>query len=496
MILFGGILLFSTGCKPRKNIVNDAGAASTSNAFDDYFIDAITHYNNANYVMSLKLLDKCMKLKPEQAAPYYYASKIKIQEDYKSAQGLQYASKAYDLANSNLEYARWYAYLLKLFNKIDEAISVLENNLKLNPGNENIVVELDKLYSRNSLIDKQISLWQNLMKDKGFSLKYANRLVALYKSDKDFAAAHKIYEQIESAAPKKYQYIVENGKLYLDEGLSAQAFECFERALKVNPNIWEVNNSLFNYYFEKNDSSKALQFLSQGLSDPRTSYQIKHPTIVKIKLQAENDSNMAIYLRVVGNVIKKLYQDDAQATSMGAYCFEYLKEYSDALALYRRTIQYNSNYTAYLGLIRLEQKANGPSAALNAVDSAIELYPNVSDLYAIGSDIAFNDKRYQQSIEYAQNGLRYSIEQSGKVRLYTCMINAYLGSGDFAKALESVNSAIKLMPDNPLLIELLGDVRLRSGALKEAEEAWRKAIDMGGDKDKLNKKIREINENK
>ncbi|MCC6818211.1 MAG: hypothetical protein IT245_04925 [Bacteroidia bacterium] len=224
LLMLGGVVVIDS-CKPKK--MADKPISKSESSFDNYFIDAVTHFNNSNFETALKLFNKCIEINPSEASTYYYISKINFNDAAFSEIGLQYASKAYNLAPNNPEFAMWYSRNLKIFNNLDKAIEVLENSLKSNPKDDLLINELDALYAKKSLSDKRIILWKGAMIANGFKIKYAEKLAFLYKNNNDFAAAHTIYEQIQNAAPRKFQYLVDDGNLYLLEGNSKKAFEKF-----------------------------------------------------------------------------------------------------------------------------------------------------------------------------------------------------------------------------------------------------------------------------
>ena len=127
MIFISGSLLFSEGCKLlyKKKVNSDASGNAREVNFDDYFIDACTQFGNGNYTLSIKNLEKCINLNPNEASVYYQLSK-NYYELFDQNLSLQNAMKAYNLAADNVYYGLWYAEKLSSVGNLNEAIKVLQ----------------------------------------------------------------------------------------------------------------------------------------------------------------------------------------------------------------------------------------------------------------------------------------------------------------------------------------------------------------------------------
>lgn len=490
--LLGGLVILES-CGSRKKTQKTQSSSSESENFDSYFIDAMSYFNTTNYDMANKLFTKCTEIRPNEASPYYYLSKIKYENTDLSSEGLQYAMRAVNLAPENPEYSIWCASKLRAVNNIDEAIRILEHCSSSNPKDEVLANELDALYARKFLVDKRITLWNTMMEKKGFTIKNASRLIELHKMNKDYASAHKLYAQIQKAAPLKYKYMVDEGNLYLQEGDEQKAFEKYNQALSINPNIWELNRHLFKHYFDKKDSSNALKYLKLGMSDPQTPFQAKANSISMVKALSVADSSMKPYLNIIGQALFDLYPSSDQAMNIAGYCFEYNTRYNLACESYLKSVQTNPSYEAYCGLIRSTEKYLGANKTLPYVDSALELYPNTIDLYIQGYELALKCKYYPLATEYANRGLSFAITPEMKAKFISMQANGLLQSGQLPEALKICENGLAIYPDNSMLLEIMGDILFKSGKNAEAAAYWKKALEKGGDSNELTKKIREGN---
>ncbi|MEZ4804891.1 MAG: hypothetical protein R2852_05265, partial [Bacteroidia bacterium] len=98
IILSGSIMLF-VSCKPKKSVLENNGneQVEQTTKFNTYFIDGCTHFNNGNNETALKLLNKCLEIKPDEASVYFQISKV-LSSSGEADKALTNALKANELA--------------------------------------------------------------------------------------------------------------------------------------------------------------------------------------------------------------------------------------------------------------------------------------------------------------------------------------------------------------------------------------------------------------
>ena len=487
-LIIGGIL-FASSCKPKKSVANAVVAQRTELAYGDYFIDACTHYNNSNYDMALKLFNKCIDLKPEEASAYYQISRIYNAESA-TEKSLQFALKAYQFNSVNPYYAIWYARLLRNVNNLESAVEVLESCRKSNPLDEYIVKELDGVYALQSATDKRLTIWNDLIAKKGFKLNYTLKLIELYKQKKDYTAAHQQYDNIKKAAPGKVQYFIDDGNLYLETGDKTNAFANFEKALSINPNNWQLNSTLFKHYRSEKNYTQAAKYLQLGLNDPYTKFDSKAMLAAELNKDLASDSSNRQYTLIFAKALSEQYSNNAQALNTAGIFFEEQYLYSKADWCYSKSIELLPNtYDAWLGAIRCHQRLYGPAKTLLLIDSALEYFPNTASLYTMAAQNADQLKKYTSVIEYCNAGTSFAIINADIQNLSYYKAKAEFYKNDYKSALQSLSFAANDDKSEGRFLDLLGDIYYHLNQKDLALLKWKKALENGATNSKLSKKI-------
>lgn len=493
LILISGSLLLSEGCKllKPKQKTAEADGSVRENLFDAYFIDACTQFNLGNYAIASKLLNKCYDLKPDEASVSYQLSRTYFHEN-EGARSLQYGMKAWQLAPQNVHYALWYAERLRAEGNAAEAISVLEKTAEMAPSDEQVLKLLDAMYAlKNNQLDKRIKLWESYRKSSGYKLKTALKLIELYKQNQDYASAHAVYDEIKKASPLKYQYFIDDGKLYLQEKDMVNARFNFDRALAINPNNFELNYTLFTQEAAANKQQEARRYIGQAFNDPLTGLDAKLGYCALLNQLYFKDSAYLTYTRTVAQTLMRVYPDNTNAIYTAGLYYEWNGQYDTALQAYKQVCQAQpGRFDAWNGILRMCGKLQLHGEKIAFARQALEYYPNVASIYLEAAVSSIRIKEYAQALEFCADGLRMALDPKDKTELLKTEGQAYFKLGKYNQAESSWLAAIAINAADAVLYDYLGDAYALSGQTDKAQVQWKKAGELGLTSNNLTQKIK------
>lgn len=478
-----------TSCKNKK-ISHSQQTKTTGNKFDQLYVDACSQYNLTNYAQAFILFKKCSELKPEEASVFYYLSKIKSTEK-KYEESLNFASKAYKYAPENKFYSLHYAQLLKNGGDIELAQKTLHQTInKINPKEDFLYKELDQLYDLNKKTEERTSLWKQFEKaNSGFHILSSTKLIELYKSQKKYDLAHQYYELLKKASPRKTIYLLEQAKLYLEENKTELAMQNYEKAMAINPNNYEVNINLYEYY-KTNNQAKSEQYLIQAMKDASTDFSKKIPVCQSLHNQAKLDSNYYRLLNGVANVIETTHFNNDKALFTVTQFYYTIANYSKTIELASKSTSKNANfYDAWRMNIESHLKLNKLDEAMKLTDQAIEIFPLNSNLYIIKASLNNNFKQHEIAIKNAERALKYAFDDSSKSVAHYEMSKANIGLKNYNQARIEIDKSIQLYSKNANYFDLSGNIFYYLNDINKALEHWNKAKNMGLINDFLDKKI-------
>lgn len=492
-LLFGVTLFFSCGPKKQIQSTNAEGdiTRETVEEFNTYFIDANTHFINRDFETALRLFNKCIEINPNEAAPHYQISRILVAQKKLNDASI-HAAKAVELGPANIYYSLWYAQLLRKNSKYQEAIQVLENTYDKNKSDEVLAMSMDTAYIITDQVNSAINVWKNLIENKGFQIRYGLRLISLYVYTSQFEEAHQVYNQIKQAAPKKHQYYIEDGNLYLKEKNEAEAMKNFEAAIELNPNNWDLNIALFNFNFKNKNYFKAKDYLLLAFEDINTNFNSKIVFCSELITKYASDSNYRAFVVISADQMLKYYIKNANALDITARMFELSKMNKKAYLIYLKACDLDPNkYESWLGAIDNSIDYQSIDTLTQTVDKALEYFPFTSGLYLKAAQLSNQLKEWKTAEKYASRGLKYAIDDTIKLHFFLQLGKSEFKLNNLSKSYEYLDNAMKISSNNIHVLECLGDVLANMNEIDKAIGFWEKSKSLGNKNPILIKKISE-----
>jgi tetratricopeptide (TPR) repeat protein len=481
-------------CKPKKSVVDSNGdqQVDQTTKFNTYFIDGCTHFNNGNNETALRLLNKCLEIKPDEASVYFQISKV-LSSNGDADKALTNALKANELAPKNVFYALFYSKLLKDGGQYSAAIKTLESSLKNHPEDQETVIMLDSYYMSGGIensLDQRIKLWENYYSTVGYKLTTSLSLVALYKQKKDFLSAHQEYDKIKQASPKKYKYFVDDGNLYLENGADDKALINFNKALELNPDNFELNYTLFNYYKKKGDDLSSMKHLELAFKDPYTSLDKKLMTSSSIFQLIKNDSTYLSSSLAIADILIANYSKNPNALYTAARFYELNKNYQLAFTYFKESATINPNmFDSWESALRNAEYLKLDKEIITTAEQTLEFYPNVSEVYLKAAKSSNAIHEFAKAKEFAGNGLSFALDNETKGELLREQGIAQFELKEYASAQTLLLEAFAINDKDSVLLDYLGNVYAMLNENEKAVEYWKKANELGSNSQEILKKI-------
>lgn len=482
------------GCGSKKSALKKASNNNNNTqVFNNVFIDACTQDLIDNNEKAIQLYKKCVDLNDQVPAVYFGLSKCYLKEK-NSNLALENAMKAYQLDKNNVYYALHYAQLLQKNQNNKLAIEILEQLLIKNPKDKEIVEKLDQLYVNQGNLDALIQLHQNYIKNAGYQLSNALRLIDLYKFKKDYAAVHQTYDLIKKASPLKYQYYLEDAKVYKEQNDETNAILNIEKANEINPNNFLSNFELYQYYQNK-DQVKAQKYLYQAIEDPKTNAQEKLKYLNPLVQQHLKDSSQKTKVYQLIQKLEITYPNDDLIYFTNAQYFAHYKDFNQSFERYKNAFTINPNlFEAWLQSLEVLLQTKDYQQIIKVAEQAIEIYPNTALFYLRKAHAQNQIKYNKEALETLLIGSKVSFLDEATKNLFEYeKAYAYFKLSQLNNAKTSLQTILTLQPNHPQANELMGDVFFKEGNQQEALNFWRKAVQKEIKNITLDKKINNQN---
>lgn len=423
-----------------------------------------------------------LKLAPEHEEAAIYKAQL-LFEQGKGNQAIQ-SLKQFIHKNPDSALA-WYD-LGRIYHQIDrfrDAVIAYRKATAIKPSFSQAALALGFLYEEKRQISKAISIYKVLFDDtQDFAA--ANRLALLYLKDGKYDTAIPYLEALEEADPEDLGIQVKLGLVFMELRQYDKAVHIFKAILVKNPDADRIHYYLGTLFEETKKIKLAVeQFRSIQSTSQLYGDAILH-SVFLLKQSGELDAAKSLLKEAIGKAPR----------TPGFYLFqanleEELKDFKSARHILEKASEdfpEDERIHYYLGNIYDRQGEIDKS--LREMEKILSLNPkNVDALNYLGYTWTLHGMR----LDDAEKVLRRALTLSPKNGYIQDSWGWYLFvRGKNREAIVELEKAAKLKPDEPTILEHLGDAYLKSNLRQKALAEYLQAVQYA-DSDESKKKIEE-----
>jgi tetratricopeptide (TPR) repeat protein len=342
-------------------------------------------------------------------------------------------------------------------------------------------------------------------------LKYKGRIASVLMLRRQWSAAGQINDAILKERPKDVDALVRRGELQFETGDVKGSITQLEAALRLNPNNPQARYDLGHALVANKqperaryEFSEAIRWAPGNLSArlELAQIQLDSSEFGKAVVTAEEalayrpGDRTAHLIRAIGlRGMKKYEEARAELSSMVAanpknpdalYQLAVLDaivgRWKEAEAGYRKS--YDVNPASTRGLLALAASMmarNQTDRALGVFQAEIVKAPQRNDLHFALAALANRVGRLNLAIAELEGLLgRIPPDARGVAEAQTLLAECYLKDQQYQKALEHIEVARKLEPDNPAVLHYLGLVYDKLGRGAEARKIYEASLKQNG----------------
>jgi tetratricopeptide (TPR) repeat protein len=290
----------------------------------------------------------------------------------------------------------------------DESISEYENAINLNPENLEPYYELLQLYTKKEMDDAAIATLKRIIDRDSKNLKMHFDLVALYEKKNMVDDAYNEYKNIVQLSPEHEDSLYNLGAISLSKGLEDEAAEMFKMAIKINDKNIEGHLNLANIYHKKGLEGEALS---------------EYKRVEEIDTQHPEASNNRGF-----NAISLEKLDSAAA------------EFNKVIGVDEKNVR------ARLGLAIIHGRKGANDKAIQECKKAIEISPHHAPaLNRLAWLYAKQNINIDEGIKLSREAIQIN---SNSPEYLDTLSELYYIKGEFDNAIETINKAIGLKPED------------------------------------------------
>ena len=289
----------------------------------------------------------------------------------------------------------------------------------------------------------------------------------------DYESAANAFKELIRIIPYQPAFYLRLGNLYDQLGDKQEAITVYERAIKINRNLWRAHDALWKLCVEQYDrlyQEDQLEAAAENLRKAIHSYSELRRLAPPASHEHDNDL---------------LAQFRARLGSL----YVVLERENEAIAVLEKSLETTPNdpdTNYWLGIAY--QEIGNLEQAEHYLRTTIALSPEREEAYnALGYFFAEHGTNLDEAVRLIQKALKKSPANGA----YLDSLGwAYFKQGKLNDALKQLEKAVIYMPDSVEVQDHLGEVYLKKGLKKEALAAWQKAIQLSPDNTAILEKLK------
>ncbi|MEL1253856.1 tetratricopeptide repeat protein [Flavobacterium sp. DGU38] len=416
--------------------------AMATDEYLDFFYESLKQKGIENYDKAIVSLEKCIKLKPNDAVAYFELGKNYFKlKDYQSAQNA--FEKAIQIDPKNKWY--WLGVYDVSFETKNYTLAI-ETIQKIIPFDEEYKDDLISLYMITNQFEKAL-LAINEMNDKyGKSEdreRYKHQILSRGKFQN--TEIDNLINQIKQN-PKEESNYVNLILLYSKTAETDKALDVAKQLAKEIPTSEWAQVSLFKGYLDQNQADKAIKAMNFILSSPKIDSKIKHRTLNEFLIYVNKNPQYAAELeKAIG-----YFDNDpnvAVAKEIGKF-YHSKSQFQNAIKYYEKDLSTNSDTDRETNLLLLEaySQAKQFEPMTKRAMMMIEVYPSQPQFYYYAGLGNNQLKQFKNAKTVLEMGLDYLVDDKKLEADFNIQLGeTYNGLGDAKKKEEYFLKANELL---------------------------------------------------
>ena len=398
--------------------------------FQDYFYESLKQKGIENYDLAIIELERCLKLKPNDAAVYSEMGK-----NYFGLKNYEQSYASYEKATQIDPKNKWFwagmydvSYQTKNYNQAITAVN------KLIEFDQKYQDDLVSLYMYTQQFDKALVLINELNEKLGKSDRremYKTQILAQGKFQN--AEIDNLIAQI-NKNPKVESNYIALIKLYLENNEAQKAAEITKKLETEIPDSDWAQVGLFKYYLDKNEAPKAINSMNVVLASSKIDTKIKQRVLNEFLIFVTANPQYSPELEKA-----IAYFDNDVTVNIGKEIGKYFyskKQMDKAIFYFEKGLKNNSNEDIEMNLLLLQSYTETKQFEIVAKKATIlvEIFPSQPQFYYF-SGMANNQlKQFSNAKIMLEMGMDYLVDDIKlEINFNLQLGEAYNGLGDFKK---------------------------------------------------------------
>lgn len=389
--------------QPKQN--NDKDPRIQSFNFNFYFLEANKQKILGNFDEALQNYQMALKIDETQASVCFeIAGILNLQRDYSGA--LKYAEKAVELDKTkNKYYQLLLAVVYQNNNMYDEAAKTYNNVIKLDPENVYYYFELSDIFLGQNKYDEAIKILNQAEEKFGIIDIISLEKEKCYHLLKDNQKALQEIIKLANAYPENARYKTILAESYINVRDYTSAEKIYEEIQNAEIQEGIIYFSMADFYRLIKDYDKMFMALEKGYVKDDVDAEIKIRMTLSLLDNFGSDINFINRIEELLTILTSSYPENLTVRALNSDFLIFKEDYKSAQQEFDYILERDkSKYEIWRQALYVDYMLLDMQTMYKRSKEAIELYPNVLEIYRYYIISAYSTEHYNdviQAVEHA-----------------------------------------------------------------------------------------------
>ncbi len=448
---------------------------------DALYIDAVRARMLGDDKQQEELLAQVIRLKPDEAAPYYDLARLYIKQG-KIDQAEQNIKKTIARNSDNPWYQRQYAEILAYQNRFDSAAVVYYQLGKKEKHNHEFLMKAAMLYQRSGNYKEALTALDELIRKIGASDEMLLQKQQIYLRMNQLDGALKVAQELIEQNPREGKFYANLADLYESNDQPEKAIATYEKALKEFPNDPTLQYGLAEYYRKKKDTEKYDEYIRKAILNTEFDDETQTGILLGYLQEVSGDSVRRKEGEAIAAQLVAQHPGNAQITALYGQVLLNGEQNDKAVEQFKRSLAIDpSRFTIWQQIMLLYSAPKDADSLLKYSEKAMRYFPNQAMVHYLNGIGHFNRKSFPPAIKSIKRAVDLQPEDNPDLLadMYSSLGDIYNLQKEYTLSDSAYEQALRLNPTNATVLNNYSYyLSLRGVRLETAEKMSKKSLEI------------------
>ena len=303
---------------------------------------------------------------------------------------------------------------------------------------------------------------------------------------RDYALASRLYSTLLKENPDDKDLLARLGNVYIKSGEDEKALPVFQKIREKNPGDLAVLLTLGGIYRRIKKYEESIAVLNEALAAGAKREQVYYNLGFTYKFMERYEDAIDCFETVV-----TLNPVDVLAYNHLGTIYESKGDHEAAISAYLKGLKVDQNHPIlHLNLANAYEHSDNIEGAIREYEAALRYKPGWGEAYADYTSLLLKIGRVSDAQSLGEQAISLN---ENDARLQSILGDIYMAESDYESAEKKYNDSIKILPDHVQTLKGLATSLERQGKNAKAIEAIQKARSISPNDEKLIKSSASIN---